>query len=266
VTAVAGVARKDEAGLRGAMAAEWTKLWSVRSTYWTLAATALLVVAFVLIFGLSATASKANGEVIPPTTPGDIAAQGFMLMGQFGLATLAVLLIASEYATGSILSTLQWVPRRNRMLLAKALVLAPVLMVAGSLIALLGVAAAIPSLTGDVLLPWTASEMLIDVLILGLYSPVVGVIALGLGAALRSVAGTLACTFLLLMIIPGSLSSTGVDFLMKFSNYFPAQAAQSLLGGGGEPYSVLVAVAILGAWSAASYALGLWVLRSRDAA
>lgn len=266
MTAVAGVARKDEAGLRGAMAAEWTKLWSVRSTYWTLAATALLVVAFVLIFGLSATASKANGEVIPPTTPGDIAAQGFMLMGQFGLATLAVLLIASEYATGSILSTLQWVPRRNRMLLAKALVLAPVLMVAGSLIALLGVAAAIPSLTGDVLLPWTASEMLIDVLILGLYSPVVGVIALGLGAALRSVAGTLACTFLLLMIIPGSLSSTGVDFLMRFSNYFPAQAAQSLLGGGGEPYSGLVAVAILGAWSAASYALGLWVLRSRDAA
>jgi ABC-2 type transport system permease protein len=187
-------------------------------------------------------------------------------MGQFGLATLAVLLIASEYATGSILSTLQWVPRRNRMLLAKALVLAPVLFVAGSLIALLGVAAAIPSLKGDVLLPWTASELFVDVLILGLYSPVVGVIALGLGAALRSVAGTLACTFLLLMIIPGSLSATGVDFLMKVSNYFPAQAAQSLLGGGGEPYPGLAAVAILGAWSAASYALGLGVLRSRDAA
>lgn len=265
MTAVASVARKDEAGLRGAMSAEWTKLWSVRSTYWTLAATVLLVIAFVLIFGLSATASKANGEVIPPTTPGDIAAQGFMLMGQFGLATLATLLIASEYATGSILSTLQWVPRRNRMLLAKALVLAPVLFVAGTLITLLGVGAAIPTLKGDVLLPWTASELLIDVLILGLYSPVVGVIALGLGAALRSVAGTLACTFLLLLIIPGSLSSTGVDFLMKVSNYFPAQAAQSLLGGGGEPYPGLAAVAILGAWSAVSYALGLWVLRSRDA-
>jgi hypothetical protein len=68
------------------------------------------------------------------------------------------------------------------------------------------------------------------------------------------------------MIIPGSLSATGVDFLMKVSNYFPAQAAQSLLGGGGEPYPGLAAVAILGAWSAASYALGLGVLRSRDAA
>jgi ABC-2 type transport system permease protein len=265
VTALTGVAPRDEAGLRGPMASEWTKLWSVRSTYWTLAASALLVVAFVLTFGLSASASKANGEVVPSTTPVEAAAQGFMLMGQFGLATLAVLLIASEYATGSILSTLQWVPRRNRMLLAKALVLTPVLLVAGSLMALLGVATAIPTLKGDVLSPWTAPEMFTDVLILGLYSPVVGVIALGLGAALRSVAGTLACTFLLLMIIPGSLSSTGVDFLMKISNYFPAQAAQSLLGGGGEPYGGPAAVAILGAWSAASYALGLWVLRTRDA-
>ena len=265
MTAPAGIALKEEAGLRGPMASEWTKLWSVRSTYWTLAASALLVVFFVLTFGLSASASKANGEVIPSTTPVDIAAQGFMLMGQFGLATLATLLIASEYATGSILSTLQWVPRRSRMLLAKALVLAPVLFVAGSLIALLGVAAGIPSLTGDVLLPWTASEMATDVLILGAYSPIVGVIALGLGAALRSVAGTLACAFLLLLVIPGSLSSTGVDFLMKVSNYFPAQAAQSLLGGAGEPYSGLVAVGILAAWCVASYGLGFWVLRSRDA-
>lgn len=265
MTALVGSARKDEAGLRGAMASEWTKLRSVRSTYWTLAASALLVVAFVLIFGLSATASKANGEIIPPTTPGDIAAQGFMLMGQFGLATLATLLIASEYATGSILSTLQWVPRRGRMLFSKALVLAPVLFVAGTLITLLGVGAAIPSLKGDVLLDWTGSDLLVDVLILGVYSPVVGVIALGLGAALRSVAGTLACTFLLLLVIPGSLSSTGVDFLMKVSSYFPAQAAQSLLSGAGEPYSGVVAALILAAWSAASYGLGLWVLRSRDA-
>src|SRR5688500_10376477 len=110
MTALQGLRSPGGAGLRGAVASERTKLWSVRSTYWTLAATALLVVAFVLIFGLSASASRANGEVVPPATPMDIASQGFMLMGQFGLATLAVLLIASEYATGSILSTLQWVP------------------------------------------------------------------------------------------------------------------------------------------------------------
>lgn len=53
--------------------------------------------------------------------------------------------------------------------------------------------------------------------------------------------------------------------LSKACNYFPAQAAHPLLGGGGEPYPGLAAVAILGAGSAASYTLGLWVLRSRDA-
>ena len=265
MTALEGAVRQDKAGLRDASASEWTKLWSVRSTYWTLAATALLVVGFVLIFGLSASASKANGEAIPPLTPGDIAAQGFMLMGQFGLATLATLLIASEYATGSILASLQWVPRRGVMLAAKAVVLAPVLFVTGALVTLLGVAAAIPSLQAEAELPWTASELVIDVLILGLYSPVVGLIALGLGAALRSVAGTLACAFLILLVIPGALGGTGVEFLMRVSDYFPGQAAQSLLAGEGEPYPGAAAVGILAAWSAASCALGLWVLRSRDA-
>lgn len=214
---------------------------------------------------LSASASRASGEIVPPATPMDIAAQGFLLMGQYGLATLAVLLIASEYATGSILSTLQWVPRRGRMLMAKALVIAPALIVAGALITLLGFAVAIPALDANTELPWTASEVLIDVMILALYSPVVGAIALGLGAALRSVAGTLACTLLLLMIIPGSLQSTGVDFLVRASGYFPAQAAQSLLSGEGQPYPGLAAAAILVAWAAAAYALGFSVLRNRDA-
>jgi ABC-2 type transport system permease protein len=265
VTAVQDQNRHRGAGLRGAVASERTKLWSVRSTYWTLAATALLVVAFVLIFGLSASASRASGEAVPPVTPMDITSQGFLLMGQFGLATLAVLLIAGEYASGSILSTLQWVPRRGRMLMSKALVIAPALFAAGGLITLLGFAAAVPALDAGTALPWTASEVLIDLTILALYSPVVGVMALGLGAALRSVAGSLACTLLILMIIPGSLQSTGVDFLERISEFFPAQAAQSLLSGQGEPYPGLAATAILAAWTAASYVLGYTFLRKRDA-
>jgi ABC-2 type transport system permease protein len=52
------------AGLRRAMAAEWTKLWSVRSTLWTLVATVVAVI------GLSAlsTGTVSRTEIIGDPT------------------------------------------------------------------------------------------------------------------------------------------------------------------------------------------------------
>lgn len=260
------IAQSDRAGLRAAVSSEWVKLWSVRSTYWSLAATAASVVGFVLIVALSAAATSANGIEIPPTTPAEVAAGGMFLMGQLGLATLAALNIAGEYASGSILSTLQWVPRRGRMLLSKVLVVSPVLFVAGTAITVLGVLAGMPSLDG-ISAPWDLQQVLGDAVKLGLYSAVAGVIALGLGAALRSVAGTIACTFLLLVVVPQTLTSTGMSFLMTLADLFPAPAGMALLGGvdGQAAYSMPVAVAILLFWCIGMIGLGAFVLRSRDA-
>jgi hypothetical protein len=51
-----------------------------------------------------------------PTT----AASGVFFTGQFAALALATLMIAGEYSTGSIVSSLQCVPVRARMLLANA--------------------------------------------------------------------------------------------------------------------------------------------------
>lgn len=53
-------AQLDGAGLRAAVSSEWVKLWSVRSTYWSLAATAALVVGYVVMVAISASVSKAK--------------------------------------------------------------------------------------------------------------------------------------------------------------------------------------------------------------
>lgn len=260
----AGTRASRGGGLAGASSCEWVKLWSLRSTWWSLAASALLVVAYVLMVGLSASASKANGEIVPAMNPIEVAAGGVFLMGQLGLATLAALAMAGEYATGSILSTLQWVPDRSRMLLAKALVLSPVLLVAGSAVSLLGASAGIPALD-QAAGPWDAAGLAGGALAVGAYSAAAGVITLGLAAMLRSVAGTLACAFLLLLVFPMTLQATGIEVLIRIAEYLPSSAGMALVGTEGPAYGATTAGAILVAWAAGAWTAGVTVLRSRDA-
>ncbi|MEX0790037.1 MAG: ABC transporter permease [Actinomycetota bacterium] len=252
--------------LRAAVSSEWSKLWSIRSTYWSLAVTAVLVVGFVLLITLSAAATNANGIEVLPMTPAEVAGGGMFYLGQLGLAALAALNIAGEYASGSILATLQWVPRRGRMLLSKLLVVSSVLFVAGAAITGLGVLAGMRPLEG-ISAAWDLQQVLADMAKIGLYSAVVGVIALGLGAAIRSIAGTLACTVLLLVVVPQALASTGIDFLITLSDLFPGPAGMALLDGvlGQAGHSMPVALAILLVWCITILGLGSFVLLSRDA-
>ncbi len=74
--------------------------------------------------------------------PVEYAAMGALLLAQFAPIALAVLVITAEYASGSIWSTLLWDPRRGRVLLAKAVVLAVVMLVAGTAVAALAAVAA----------------------------------------------------------------------------------------------------------------------------
>ncbi|RMI38695.1 ABC transporter permease [Streptomyces triticirhizae] len=99
-----------------AIASEWTKIRTVRSTVWTLALTVLLTVGIGLAF---AAALSAEDYVGMPLLAG-----GFfgLMFGQLCVITLGVLVITSEYGTGMIRTTLTACPQRSRVLIAKALV------------------------------------------------------------------------------------------------------------------------------------------------
>jgi ABC-type transport system involved in multi-copper enzyme maturation permease subunit len=101
-----------------ALASEWTKIRSVRSTMWTLGVFILLV----LGIGLAAGALVANSS-------SDFSGQNPLSLGFFGLLlgsicimTLGVLTTASEYGTGMIRTTMTACPSRGRVLTAKAIV------------------------------------------------------------------------------------------------------------------------------------------------
>src|SRR5580692_7047564 len=112
------------AGLRGAIASEFTKIRSVRSTYWTLAALLLVSVGI----GAAITAgTAANFSHNPGNKAGFDATQisliAFFEIGQLIIAVIAAMAITSEYSTGMIRTSLTAQPRRGTVYAAKAIVL-----------------------------------------------------------------------------------------------------------------------------------------------
>src|SRR3954463_15158590 len=111
----------------GVLRSEWTKLRSVRSTAWSLAA------AFVLTIALADIAAAVVYSHWPHTQPGDRAdfhpldvAQVGVQLAQLAIGVLGGLLIPAEYSAGMIRVSMTAVPRRLPVLAGKAVVYAVV--------------------------------------------------------------------------------------------------------------------------------------------
>src|ERR1700678_2192988 len=118
------------AGLKGALASEFTKLRSVRSTYWTLGA--LFIVSVGL--GIAITAGTAGSMASNPGNKAGFDATqaslgAFFEIGQLIIAVLGAMVITSEYSTGMICTSLTAQPRRGVVYAAKAMVFTAVTLV-----------------------------------------------------------------------------------------------------------------------------------------
>ena len=167
-----------------AIASEWTKIRSVRSTMWTLGVmTALLLVIGVLTaVAVSASDSDMNG------TP--VLSLGFfgVLLSTICVITLGVMTIASEYGTGMIRTTLTACPSRGRVLGAKALVFFLLTFVLTTVMTSL--VALVQSSMLDADSP-TGGEWLRATVGVSLYVATLGLLALAVGALIRHSAGAI---------------------------------------------------------------------------
>ena len=109
----------------GVMRGEWIKLLSLRSTWWTLGITVVLMT----LIGLAGAASLGMMAEDPEGRSdarqmhgAEVATSGYQL-GMVTVAVLGALLITGEYSTGMIRSTLAAVPARLPVLAAKAIAL-----------------------------------------------------------------------------------------------------------------------------------------------
>ena len=114
----------------GAIASEFTKLRSVRSTYWTLGG--LFIVSVGL--GLAITAGTAANMVNNPRNKAgfdatQISLGAFFELGQLIIAVIGAMVITSEYSTGMIRTSLTAQPRRGVVYAAKAIAFTAVTLV-----------------------------------------------------------------------------------------------------------------------------------------
>lgn len=240
-------------------AAEWSRLWTVKATWWFLAAAAAIMVGIATAAGSSAATSPDPPVGDPAWTVAEIV----VLPAQFALLAIALMAVTSDYATAGIVPTLQWTPRRNVLFLARTVVAAGTATCAGVLLA------AVASLAG-----WAAARPLLRlpsdaaVDVLGTIGFVLGagtLLAAGLGWLLRSTAGVLVCVFLLMLVLPGLLPQLGYDWLTDVTDALPGTAAIFLLTE--EPrargLTDTSAVLTLLAWAGSALALG-WLRLVRD--
>ncbi|MGP3964820.1 hypothetical protein ACTWPT_53595 [Nonomuraea sp. 3N208] len=254
--------KQRDGGLKGAIGSEWIKLWTVQSTWWTLLSGIVLMLGGVAIAAISTRSQHAEGVPEAFTTSAPfVAAQAIGYLVQWTVAVLGVMMITSEYSTGSIRSTLQWVPGRGRTLLAKTVVLVSVMLVFGLVLGAGALGLSIVGL-GEYGDSYTTDDAYNTVVGVALYLPMLGVFALGLGTLLRGAASSIAILFVVLLIIPIMLPAVN---LAEVASYLPGDAGAALMHGGtDETYGRPVAGLIVLAWSLLSIFLGYFSLRRRD--
>ena len=177
-----------------AISSEWIKICSLRSTW----VTSFLTVAITVLFSAGATIGFGRIEGYE-----DMARYNITLGATFGqivVAVLAALVITGEYSSGQIRSSLAAVPRRGRLLWAKALVISFVAFLLGSLSTLLSWAISAPFL-GEHAGSLTDSHYLGFIWGSGLAYVGIALMTLGFGFLLRSTAGSITVVTVLLFVI-----------------------------------------------------------------
>ena len=210
---------------------EWTKLRSVRSTYWTL----LVAAASMVAFGALLCAAYVRNYTDRAADHAGFDPAGYSLSGfflaQLAIGTLGVVVITSEYQTGSIRATLAATPQRPIVLAAKAAVFATVAAVTGIVASLASflVGQAILS-DKDIQTHLSDPGALRSVLGAGLYLALVGLLGLGIGTLIRRTAGAIATLVGLILILPVLVQGLPVTWQDTITRYLPSIAGQAIIG------------------------------------
>ena len=213
-----------------ALRSEWTKLRSLRSTFWALTVTVVLGVGL----GAAISAAAAHGYA-KSSASGKLSWDPTALsLDGIGIATLAiavlgVLFISSEYSSGMIRTSLTAVPRRGRLLAAKSLVFAAVTFVVGEATSFGAF------VVGQALISGHAPHAALGdpgvaraVVGAGLALTAVAVLSVAAGALLRHPAAAIAAMIAVLFVLPGIAQALPDSWRNPVIEFWPTQAGGQL--------------------------------------
>jgi ABC-2 type transport system permease protein len=251
------------------MAAEWTKLRSLRSSGWTLGAMVVASIGLAILIAASdahgyntlSAADKAGWDPTNESLAGTI-------FGQLAIAVFGVLAITGEYASGTIRSSIAAEPRRTPLLVAKALVYGGVALVAGEFISLLAFFVGQPIIARHA--PHASigqPGVLRAVLFAGVYLALICLISLGIATLLRHTAGAITAVVALLLVLPPLTSALPGSIQNSVGKFLPMQiGGNSMAAVERVPHALspVAGFAMLSLYALVALGVAGWALVRRD--
>jgi ABC-2 type transport system permease protein len=286
------------AGMRGVIPSEFTKLRSVRSTYWTIGALFIVSVGFAAAIAAGAAGQLNNNAVNKAAFDATLLSLLILFyLGQLIIAVLGAMAITSEYSTGMIRTSLTAMPRRGTVYLSKLLVFTGVALVISLVTSFVSffVGQAVLSGTGvsaslfhSVTIPANATQngpnapvtfqgtdvispgtVLTAVIGIALFVTAAAVISFGLGAIIRHTAGAIASAVGLLFVLPIIIQLLPNDWRWDIMRFFPDGAGRvfSTTVGPANPHlwSAWPQFLVTVVWAVVLVGVGGYLFRKRDA-
>ncbi|GLZ01112.1 ABC transporter permease [Actinoplanes sp. NBRC 103695] len=183
------------------LVAEWIKLRSLRSTWYTLAG--LFVISLGITLLSSNTAQRAYADDVGAWDPTAYSLTTFKV-AQLIVGVLAIMVVTSEFATGLIRTTLTATPRRHRVLAAKVVIAVAVAAVAGQVLMFAAFLIGQSLLAGNGVPNAGLGDpgVLRAVFAGGLYLALIAVLAVGLATIIRTTAGAIVALVGIVILVP----------------------------------------------------------------
>ena len=256
-------------GMVDLIRSEWTKVRTVRSTMWTLGMTLLIGLA---ASGIATGVTRAHWAAMSASNrasfhPVEVSLIGAYLGGTLLLGILGILVMSSEYATGTIRATLAAAPRRPMVLAAKVLVFGAVTLILAEF------AAFASFFLGQALLSSPAPHATLSsrgalqaVAGSGLYLCVVGLLALGIAVLVRHTAGAISGYVGVILVLPVIVSALPGSLEYQVERLLPLEIGSAIIGNPSpDAFGPWTGFLILCGYTALILALGSVLLVRRDA-
>jgi ABC-2 type transport system permease protein len=261
---------QDHYRFHGILGSEWTKLTTVRSTVWTILATAVAGIGLGAIV-TSAQASRWTSRTLAAQKAFDPTRSSLsgLLFAQLAVGVLGVLVISAEYSTGTIRATLSAIPHRPLVLVAKVVVFGAVTLVVGEIVSFVAFFIGQGILDGK-----TPTSALSDPGVLravisgGLYLLALGLLALGLASIIRVTAASISTFVGILFILPIITDVLPSSYTSDISRFLPATIGTVMMSShytGSDPFGPWTSFALMGGYAAVALLVGGLLLGRRDA-
>ncbi len=263
-----GSVPSGRAGFGGALRSEFTKIRSVRSTYWTLIA---LVVVTIGIGTLACVGAVARGADHGPLFDATQRSLAGLILGQLIIVVLGALTVTSEYSTGMIRTSLTVQPRRGTLLAAKGVVFFLVSFITGLVASFVSFFVGQAILSSKHLGVSLGDPNVLRTVVGGaLFLAVCGMLAFGLGTLLRHTAAAITASIGLLFVLfvrINFLPSNWQDHVDKWIPFNAGSQIWSTIAPQGNPpmFSPWTGFAVFAGYAVIAIVAGAVAFRKRDA-